>query len=99
MAFRKLKPRPVVKPPDVYFLTKSQTAQALGLSDYMFNKRFRYWYIYRYPPPVQFEKSVRFRIDELPSSGYEGTWLERFAAKQRIDFAAPAKQITRGATA
>lgn len=99
MAIRKLKARPIVPPPDTYFLTKSQLAGALGWSMYTLTDRLPYWWIYRLPEPVRFGNTLRFRIDELPSSGYKGTWLDRFRAKQRIDFAVPAKQITRGATA
>lgn len=91
MAFRKLKPRPSVPLPDTYFVAPEDIRKFLGLSRFSFQKRFR-WYLWNFPQPVQLGTSIddiRYRLDEIADSGYEGTWLQRFQAKQKIDFAAP----------
>jgi hypothetical protein len=101
MATRKLKPRPSVPLPDTYFVTPDDVRKFLGLSHFSFEKRFR-WYLWDFPQPVQLGNSIddlRFRLDEIPNSGYQGTWLNRFKTRQAIDFAAPTKQIARGVTA
>ena len=101
MATRKLKPRLSVPLPDTYFVAPEDIRKFLGLSS--FEKRFL-WYLWGFPQPVQLGDSIddlRYRLDEIPNSGYQGTWLNRFKALQAIDFTvpAPAKQLHKEARA
>jgi hypothetical protein len=101
MAIRKLKPRARLQLPDTYFVTLEDLRKYLGLSRYSFEKRFR-WYLWGFPQPVQLGTSnedIRFRLDEIPNSGYRGTWLERFKARQASDFATQTNILHREATA
>jgi hypothetical protein len=97
--------RPPQSPPFKYLLTTREFCTAWGISDHTARLWREQWLRTGYhnsPQPRNYSdnsvKEYRYYFDEVCGIP-EGTWLERFKAQQKLDFAVPTNKLHKEAIA
>jgi hypothetical protein len=96
---RKLRPRPIVPLPDLYWISPEQLRLAFGRSSYVWRKNDLPVFLEYFPPAAlgtDLPADYRWTIDQI-AEGYPSlvahlapntTWLQRFRQRQRTATAA-----------